>query len=71
MRTFGNRTGSVEKGDIAWVALKQNVQFQKFISLLEVRLGELRESYEDQEASEFIRGQVVAMRELIDEIKES
>lgn len=51
-------------------SLRGEPSFSRFVEALQARLQELRENYETAEASEFNRGQVVAIRELLEDLKQ-
>ncbi len=48
--------------------LRQNTTFKRFVQCLNEQLDDYRAEYEDQEASEFNRGKVYALKELINSI---
>lgn len=48
--------------------LRQNAQFNKLVDLLKQELHDERMAYEDTEASEYQRGRVNMLKELIEQI---
>lgn len=51
-------------------ALRTNSDFARYVEALKERLQELRDLYETQEASEFTRGQVIAIKDLLNSLAE-
>lgn len=49
--------------------LKSNRGFQQFLACLETALEEARETYESSTASDFNRGRVAVLKEIISDIK--
>lgn len=50
--------------------LRSNGAFSKFVAALNAHLTELRNEYEDSEASEFTRGKVQAVKDILNHIAE-
>lgn len=50
--------------------LRTSSAFGKFVVALNDHLDELRNEYEDQEASEFTRGKVQAVKEILNQLAE-
>lgn len=50
--------------------LRSNSTFKAFCSALHAHLDELRAEYEDQEANEFTRGKVQAVKEILNQLAE-
>ena len=48
--------------------LRTNSAFGNFVTALEERLKELRDMYESEEASEFTRGQVNAIKDILNNV---
>lgn len=59
---------NIDRTQINMTRLRSNSDFQLLIELLKIELKTKREQYEDTVASEFLRGQVVALKDLVDEL---
>jgi hypothetical protein len=58
----------IDRKKVAFSALRTNQVFNGFVKELEQVLADERETYENNEASEYRRGRVNALRELIADI---
>lgn len=60
---------NIDRTKINMTRLRQNQDFRLFVELLQSELEGTRESYEKTApASEFLRGKVIALREIVDEL---
>lgn len=50
-------------------AVKTNLHFREYLSVLEEMLTEERDDYENMTASEFARGRISMLKSLIDDLK--
>lgn len=60
---------NIERTKINMTRLRQNTDFRAFVELMQAELAEARVTYETTApASEFLRGKVIALREIVDEL---
>lgn len=59
---------NLARSDISMTNLRKDKTFQALIGKLEEQLDKERTNYEDTSASEFNRGRVIMLRELLNEL---
>lgn len=59
---------NLDRSQLNLSSLRTNSQFNALLEALRAELTDAREAYEGEPASEFNRGRVIALRELIDGI---
>lgn len=60
---------NIDRTKINMTQLRQNQNFRLFVELMQNELHEAREQYErTAPASEFLRGKVMSLRDIVDEL---